>query len=181
MNLRDVVLLTLAVVSLLVAGCATTADSVPQQDPADVTDATGAGAETGAIVGGSSLSRRQYGPKAPAGSPLAQRVIYFDFDAATVKAQYRPVAEAHGEYLRDNARMKVVLEGHADERGSREYNIALSERRAQAVRRLMLFQGAAPEQIRVVSFGEERPVSTASSESAWAQNRRVEIVYAGDE
>jgi peptidoglycan-associated lipoprotein len=163
------------------AGCASTSETVPTQEPVEVDDPTGSGAETGAIVGGSSLSRRQYGPDAPPGSPLAQRAIYFDYDAATVKAEYRPVVEAHGTYLSENPRIRLVLEGNADERGTREYNIALGERRAHAVRRIMLYQGAAPEQIRIVSYGEERPVSAGSGDSAWAQNRRVEIVYAGDE
>ena len=181
MNQHAIFQWVLMALILALAGCASTSEPVPTQEPVDVVDPTAGGAETGAIVGGSSLSRRQYGPDAPPGSPLAQRAIYFDYDAATVKAEYRPVVEAHGTYLSENPRIRVVLEGNADERGTREYNIALGERRGNAVRRLMLYQGAAPEQIRVVSYGEERPVSAGSGDSAWAQNRRVEIVYAGEE
>lgn len=112
-------------------------------------------------------------------NPLSQRTVYFDFDSSEVKPGDREVIMAHAQYLAGNPDAKVVLEGHADERGTREYNIALGERRAKAVAQLMLLQGASQSQIDVISFGEERPVALGHDESAWSANRRVEIIYPG--
>ncbi|MBL4763052.1 MAG: peptidoglycan-associated lipoprotein Pal [Gammaproteobacteria bacterium] len=110
-------------------------------------------------------------------SPLTQRVIYFEFDSAKVKSGDLAALEAHGGYLAERADVHVRLEGHADERGSREYNIGLGDRRAQSIRRLLLFQGAVSDQIETISYGEERPAVAGHNENAWGQNRRVEIVY----
>lgn len=110
-------------------------------------------------------------------NPLSKRVIYFDYDKSEVKDDYRPIIQAHAQFLAANPRARITLEGHTDERGSREYNIALGERRAESVRRLMLFMGASDSQIQTVSYGEERPVATGHDEAAWQQNRRVEIIY----
>jgi peptidoglycan-associated lipoprotein len=112
-----------------------------------------------------------------ANSPLSQQVVYFDFNADTIKAEYNELLVWHGRYLASNQDMKVRLEGHTDERGTREYNIALADRRAQAVSRLLLFQGAKNTQIDVISYGEEKPVALEHDESAWSQNRRVQLVY----
>lgn len=110
-------------------------------------------------------------------SLLATRVVYFEFDSADVSPADRATIEAHAAYLAQNPGATVSLEGHADERGSREYNMALGERRAEAVRRLQSLMGASDQQIRTVSYGEERPAVLGHDESSWAQNRRVEIVY----
>lgn len=110
-------------------------------------------------------------------NPLSKRIIYFDYDSSQVHAEDIPVVNAHAKYLADNASARVRLEGHADERGSREYNVALSERRALSVKRLMSFQGTRADQAEIVSYGEERPVEFGSNEAAWSQNRRVEIIY----
>jgi peptidoglycan-associated lipoprotein len=109
-------------------------------------------------------------------SPLSKRVIYFDYDSDAVRDEYRPVLEAHAAYLVEKGG-QTTLEGHTDERGSREYNLGLGERRGQSVQRLMTVFGARSNQTRVISFGEERPEADGHDESAWAQNRRVEIVY----
>lgn len=111
-------------------------------------------------------------------SVLAQRVVYFDFDKSDVKPEFMAVIQAHAQYLADNPNARVTLEGHTDERGSREYNIALGNRRAQAVRRMLMFHGVADRQVATVSYGEEKPAASGQSEQAWARNRRVEIVYA---
>ncbi|MEC8442916.1 MAG: peptidoglycan-associated lipoprotein Pal [Pseudomonadota bacterium] len=103
--------------------------------------------------------------------------FYFDFDQSSIKSESRAALSAHGAYLAANAGAKVVLEGHADERGTPEYNIALGERRAIAVRDFLLLKGASASQIKVVSFGEEKPAAMGDSESAWSKNRRVEIKY----
>lgn len=110
-------------------------------------------------------------------SLLAERTIYFDFDSSSIREEYRDVIAAHAEYLANHSGKSIALEGHADERGSREYNIALGERRAGSVSSLMSAQGARLSQMDLVSYGEERPLDSASNESAWAKNRRVEIVY----
>lgn len=104
-------------------------------------------------------------------------VIYFDFDQSELRPEYADLLARHANRLAGNSRLKVRLEGHADERGSREYNIGLGERRSQAVRRMLLIQGAAAEQISTVSFGEERPAALGSDDEAYALNRRVEIKY----
>ncbi|MCC6202674.1 MAG: peptidoglycan-associated lipoprotein Pal [Gammaproteobacteria bacterium] len=108
---------------------------------------------------------------------LSVRTIYFEYDSSNIREEYRRVVEAHANALASRPSQVITLEGHADERGSREYNLALGERRAQAVRRQMVLLGAAAGQIRVVSFGEERPANDGSNEEAYALNRRVEIKY----
>lgn len=110
-------------------------------------------------------------------TPLGTHTIYFEFDSSDVPASAQPIIEAHAAYLSAHAGASVTLEGHADERGSREYNIGLGEKRALAVRRLMSLLGATGPQIRTISYGEERPADAGHEESAWQLNRRVEIVY----
>ncbi len=110
-------------------------------------------------------------------SLLSKRVIYFDFDRSVVKPEYRPILSAHSAYLAAHGSARVTLEGHADERGTREYNLGLGERRGNSAMGLMSAQGARGNQLNVVSYGEERPVCRVSDEDCWGQNRRVEIVY----
>ncbi|MEJ8568918.1 peptidoglycan-associated lipoprotein Pal [Elongatibacter sediminis] len=110
-------------------------------------------------------------------SLLSKRVIYFDFDKSVVKPEYRPVLSAHSAYLAAHSTARVTLEGHADERGTREYNLGLGERRGNSAMGLMSAQGARGNQLTVVSYGEERPVCRVSDDDCWSQNRRVEIVY----
>lgn len=112
-------------------------------------------------------------------SPLYKRVVYFEYDSAEVAAADRETVAAHAKLLANNPGVVVTLEGHADERGSREYNIGLGDRRAQSVRKLLEFQGGAGTQVRTVSYGEERPAADGHDESAWHLNRRVELVYPG--
>lgn len=110
-------------------------------------------------------------------SPLANRIIYFDFDRSDIRPEYEAVIIAHGRFLAENPSARVRAEGHTDERGTREYNLGLGERRAQAVQRMLMLQGARADQIQVVSYGEEMPVAFGRDEESWAQNRRVELVY----
>ncbi|HUL14238.1 MAG TPA: peptidoglycan-associated lipoprotein Pal [Methylococcaceae bacterium] len=112
-------------------------------------------------------------------SPLYKRVIYFMYDSSEVMPEYISVINAHANYLASNPGKTVVLEGHADERGSPEYNIALGEQRAKSVAKLMTLQGASDGQLQTVSFGEEKPAVPGHDESAWQQNRRVELAYPG--
>lgn len=110
-------------------------------------------------------------------SLLSKRVIYFDYDQSTIEPEYRELIALHARYLSENPSARMTLEGHADERGSREYNLALGERRANAVAGLMKAQGASASQINVVSYGEERPAENCSNESCWSKNRRAVVVY----
>jgi peptidoglycan-associated lipoprotein len=110
-------------------------------------------------------------------SLLAKRTVYFDFDESVILDQDRPILEAHAQYLSQNLGAAVTLEGHTDERGTREYNLALGERRAISVRQFMSLLGASSQQLRTVSYGEEQPAALEHNEEAWAQNRRVEIIY----
>lgn len=116
-------------------------------------------------------------PSADGAPLLAKRVVYFDYDSNQPKAEDQEVITAHARYLASNPNARVTVEGHADERGSREYNIALGERRANAVQQMLVLQGASRDQIETVSYGEERPASADHDEAAWALNRRVELVY----
>ena len=117
------------------------------------------------------------GALGPEGSLGSQRVIYFDFDSSDIRPEYVDVIGAHGRFLGATPTVRVRLEGHTDERGSREYNIGLAERRAQTVRRALALQGVQESQISTVSYGEERPAASGSDENAYSKNRRVEIVY----
>jgi peptidoglycan-associated lipoprotein len=112
-------------------------------------------------------------------SPVAKRVLYFPLDSAEISNEDRDVIAAHARLLSSNPDVSVVLEGHADERGTREYNLAMGERRAKSVDQLLVLQGVAQSQIQVISFGEERPVALGHDEDAWRLNRRVEILYSG--
>jgi peptidoglycan-associated lipoprotein len=131
--------------------------------------AGGAAGTTAAQYGGASLDD-------PAG-PLTKRIIYFIYDSNEIQPEYVSVINNHAYYLAANKGKTVVLEGHADERGSPEYNIALGEQRAQSVAQLMKLQGVSDSQIQIISFGEEKAAVSGHDETAWQQNRRVEITY----
>ncbi|MHB1100444.1 MAG: peptidoglycan-associated lipoprotein Pal [Burkholderiales bacterium] len=108
---------------------------------------------------------------------LSHRSVYYDFDKSIVKDEYKPMVKAHSEYLVGHASAKVQLQGNCDERGSREYNLALGQRRADSVKKLMEAAGASAAQISTVSYGSEKPRASGHNEEAWAQNRRTDIVY----
>lgn len=110
-------------------------------------------------------------------SAISSRVIYFQFDSAKVSEDSLSILEAHGNFIASHGNVSVRLEGHSDERGSREYNIALADRRAQSVRRILLFEGASSNQLETVSYGEEQPTVSSHTEDSWSLNRRVELVY----
>jgi peptidoglycan-associated lipoprotein len=108
---------------------------------------------------------------------LGRKVIYFDFDKSDIKPEFASIVTTNAQNLTSHPNLKIKLEGNTDERGTREYNIGLGERRAQAVRRALILQGVSQTQIATVSFGAERPAAEGDDEAAWAQNRRVELVY----
>ncbi len=139
-----------------------------------------AGADEGATTSGvSDYGKLSIEALSDPNGPLSQRVIYFAYDSDEVAEPDRELIAAHAAFLAAHSDVKVSVEGHTDERGSREYNIALGERRAQAVRRMLEFQGVSPQQITTVSYGEEKPAVDGHDESAWSMNRRVELVYVG--
>lgn len=117
------------------------------------------------------------GPWEDPSNPLYQRTIYFDYDTAEIKPEYLPVLRTHARYLGTNTGVKATLEGNTDERGTREYNLALGDQRAESVRRLMIADGVPPNQLSTLSYGEERPANPGHSEQAWRLNRRVVIQY----
>jgi peptidoglycan-associated lipoprotein len=108
---------------------------------------------------------------------LVSRVAYFDYDQSNIKSEAMEMLRCHGKWLASNPGARISLEGHADERGTREYNLGLGERRGNAVRDLLLANGGRSEQVAVISYGEERPICTDSEDSCWSKNRRAEIVY----
>ena len=168
----------LALVTVLVTGCEGTYRTKYGEQPAQPPAAVGAdgsgGASTTAVGAGTGFEGDKLEDPS---SLLSKRTVYFDYDSDNVVEGDRAVVEAHAEYLASNPNSEVTLEGHADERGSREYNVALGERRASSVRQLMSLLGATDGQIRMVSYGEERPVVETHGEESWSANRRVEIVY----
>ncbi len=165
-------LIVVILAAVLLAGCA--GQSLPDPDA----NATPVGRDAGPNTDG--FSDDPFGPGEqipdPAGGELSN-IIYFAFDSSEIRGVDTGIVARHAAQLANNSRLDIRLEGHADERGSREYNIGLGERRSQAVRRLLLIQGSSTGQISTVSFGEERPVAIGSNEGDYAQNRRVEIKY----
>lgn len=166
----------IALTAVAATGCGKKATTRAGDDAA-ATGAAGAGAGTNGAYGAGAGKGFAAGSLDDPSSPLSQRKIYFGLDRYDVSDEYRSLVEAHAGYLRSNPSAAVTLEGHTDERGSREYNIALGERRSNAVRDLLVALGAAATQITTVSYGEEKPVADCHDESCWSQNRRVEIVY----
>ena len=110
----------------------------------------------------------------------AERSIYFDFDKSIIKDQYRPVVQANAQYLANSSSARITIQGNCDERGSREYNLGLGQRRADAEKHAMTVLGVSKSQIETVSFGKEKPRCTEHNESCWSQNRRADIVYQGE-
>ncbi|HEY4215132.1 MAG TPA: peptidoglycan-associated lipoprotein Pal [Steroidobacteraceae bacterium] len=168
-------LIALLILAVGLAGCSSKKPKpTPPPPPAEATAGTEASGAGGANAGSVGSDDETAGPQA---GLLAKRVIYFDFDNSEIKGEGTDIVAAHAKYLAANPTARVRLEGNTDERGSREYNIGLGERRAQAVRRALLLQGASDGELSTVSYGEERPATPGNDETAWAKNRRVEIVY----
>ncbi|MDH3274349.1 MAG: peptidoglycan-associated lipoprotein Pal [Gammaproteobacteria bacterium] len=158
----------------LLAGCSS--PTLPDPDPSETGyGESGSGADTDGYDS-DGLGEGEFVDFDPSGGELAS-ILYFEFDSSELRADDTETVTRHARQLAENANLKVRLEGHADERGSREYNIGLGERRSQTVRRMLLIQGASASQISTVSFGEERPAAFGSTEDAYSQNRRVEINY----
>ncbi|NVK41653.1 MAG: peptidoglycan-associated lipoprotein Pal [Oceanospirillaceae bacterium] len=162
----------LALTFAWIAGCSSTST---QTDSADMTG--GMGGTDGAMSSGMGDSGSLSGSSLPGAVANLQTVFYFDFDQSTVRADSFADLEAHARYLAANPQAQVRLEGHADERGTREYNMALGERRGNAVSRFLMVNGVGNGQVEVVSYGEEKPAMMGHDNGSWSQNRRVELKY----
>lgn len=165
-------------IALLAAGCASheAKNEVPVAEHSAATGSTASTASTSAT--------RPVARSAVAGNPLddpnnilAKRSVYFDFDSNEVKDQYEPIVKAHAMFIASHPEARARIEGNCDERGSREYNLALGQRRAEAVKRQMEVLGVANSHVETISYGEEKPAATGHDETAWAKNRRDDIRY----
>jgi peptidoglycan-associated lipoprotein len=169
--------LALAVSAALIAGCATTESSTPT-DPAPVAAPQSQAQPQARGSAPQAPQARAQQRAATAAAPSERdlkKSVYYAFDGYDVKPEYRTLVEQHARYLRDNPSAKIVVEGNADERGSREYNVALGQKRAESVMKMMVVLGARANQIEAVSYGEEKPRLTGHDESAWAENRRSDF------
>ena len=168
--------------SALLFGCSSTpvdqsADAKPATAAPAASSASGASAASGS-VGSSNVATVTLAPHLDPASPISrQRSVYFDYDVFTVKPEYVGLLERHARYLIANPTLKVRIEGNADDRGGAEYNLALGQKRAEAVLKAMQIYGANAAQMEAISWGKKRPVALGQDEAAWAQNRRVDIVY----
>ena len=168
-------LLIPALLSLLVVGCTTTTVDENGGAPVEGRDGTKITSVTAGDVNGNGLPRELTDPK----SKLSQRSIYFDLDKYDVKDEYKDLVAAHAKYLVANRGFKVLIQGNTDERGSREYNLSLGQKRAESVKRALGLLGVKEDQIESVSLGEEKPKNAGHDEAAWAENRRADILYKG--
>lgn len=172
---------------VLVAGCSSTPEQggeeaaegalVESRDAGDGASTHGAGTQGASTLGAAGQGEWSGSALDDPSSPLSTRAIYFDFDSSDIRSEYVDILRAHAQYLIVNPTARLVLEGHGDERGTREYNLALGERRTRVVKQFLMAEGASGTQLDDISYGEERPVDTDQGEDAWARNRRVELLY----
>ena len=164
--------------ALLVAGCSSTPDS--EQTGAPV-DSRGSNDGKIATVTAGNMDSRKLPPElTDPKSILSKRSIYFDYDKFEIKAEYKDLVAAHAKFLTNNRQFKMLIQGNTDERGSREYNLALGQKRADTIKKQLVLLGAREEQVESVSLGEEKPKSDGQSEAAWAENRRGDMLYSGE-
>ena len=174
------ILLTASATALLAAGCASTK---LEEKPAPVVEQSKPPAPAPAPAPPAPVAKVEAPAPPPVdplndpGGVLAKRSVYFDFDRSLIKVEYQPLIEAHGRYLVEHAARQVRIEGSCDERGGREYNLALGQRRADAVRERMELVGVTAARIETISLGKEKPKATGHDEAAWAENRRADLVY----
>ena len=196
-------ILGVAAISIFLAACSTTPDTqnaAPVDErslgagvpggPGSSTSPAGSGSLAGSAIppGGSAAAGAGTMPGGAAGrsaltdprNPLSKRSVYYDYDSFAIKEEFRPLIESHGRYLRDNRTAQIVVQGNTDERGGREYNLALGHKRAESVKRALSIMGVQEQQVETVSFGKEKPKAPGSDEAAWAENRRSDIVYRGE-
>lgn len=161
----------------LLSACASQTTQPESEDPSGHADSSLGGTDR---IGSGSGRASYFNQLQDPSSILSQRSIYYDYDSYTVKGEYRELVMSHAKFLRDNRGASIILQGNTDNRGSREYNLALGQRRADSVRNMMTLAGAPDIQIESVSLGEEKPRALGHDESAWSQNRRTDIIYRGE-
>lgn len=170
-----------AAVLWLATGCSSV--KLDEQSPAPISEASSAGSkptdatDPRAVKPVTAPTSQAVDPFTDPANPLSKKSVYFDFDSFVVKSEFQPLVEAHGRYLAANSAKRISVEGNTDERGGREYNLALGQKRAEAVKQRLMLMGARDAQVETVSFGKEKPRALGSTEEAWAQNRRADIVY----
>ena len=179
------VIVAMALSGLLLAGCAGNKaaysgdikDEAPAVSELKAADDGSSSGSSGAASPSFTSPPKQVDDERQADSLLKNRIIYFEYDKSTIQREYLPTVDAHADFLLRNANRNLVLAGHADDRGSNEYNLALGQRRADAVRDLIMSAGVSSSQVESLSFGEELPRATGQNETAWQENRRVELRY----
>ena len=163
--------------ALLITGCSSTPDTA-EQTSAPVESRTSGNVAT--VTAGNMDSRKLPPELTDPKSILSKRSVYFDYDKFDIKAEYKDLVAAHAKFLSNNRQFKMLIQGNTDERGSREYNLALGQKRAEAVKKQLILLGAREEQVESVSLGEEKPKNPGQNEAAWAENRRGDMLYSGE-
>ncbi|HUY04510.1 MAG TPA: peptidoglycan-associated lipoprotein Pal [Rhodocyclaceae bacterium] len=175
-------LLFVAAASLILAACGSQPPA-PEQTGASVTDSSASAVKNGAQAQPVSPDKLDMTSLAALKDPrsiLSKRSVFFDYNQYVIKAEYQPLLEAHARFLIANPKMKMLIQGNTDERGSREYNVALGQKRADAVKKALLLLGVKEDQLEAVSLGEEKPRNPGHDEAAWAENRRADMLYSGE-
>jgi peptidoglycan-associated lipoprotein len=177
-------LLLLGTVAVLVSACGSQPPA-PEQSPSNVESRTPSDVVTTKPVVSVVPEAKAFDAMSAAAlkdprSPLSKRMVYFDLDSFVVKDEYQSLLSAHAKFLGANAKMKMLIQGNGDERGGREYNLALAQKRADAIKKSLSLMGAKEDQMESVSLGEEKPVCSEQSEECWAKNRRGELLYTGE-
>jgi peptidoglycan-associated lipoprotein len=166
-----------ALIALLIAGCSSTPDTAEQSGaPVESRSGSSVATVTAGGIDGRKLPDELTNPK----SILSKRSVYFDYDKFEVKAEYKELVTAHARFLANNRQFKMLIQGNTDDRGSREYNLALGQKRADSIKKMLVLLGAREDQVESVSLGEEKPKNEGQSESAWAENRRGDMLYSGE-
>jgi peptidoglycan-associated lipoprotein len=169
-----------ALLALLIAGCSSTPDG-PEQGGAPVETRGGGTSSSVATVTAGGIDSRKLPPElTDPKNILSKRSIYFDYDKFDVKPEYKDLVTAHAKFLANNRPFKMLIQGNTDDRGSREYNLALGQKRADAIKKMLNLLGAREEQVESVSLGEEKPKNEGQNEAAWAENRRGDMLYNGE-
>ena len=167
-----------ALLALLIAGCSSTPDA-PEQGGVQVETRNNDGKVATVTAGG--VDSRKLPPElTDPKNILSKRSVYFDYDKYDVRSEYKDLVTAHAKFLTNNRQFKVLIQGNTDDRGSREYNLALGQKRSDAVKKMLTLLGAREDQVESVSLGEEKPKNEGQNEAAWAENRRGDILYQGE-
>lgn len=174
--MRNTLMMMLA--ATLIAGCGTTGE--PEQAGAPVEDRGARKIESSEVKPVTTADPMGAALAAVKQGVLANRSVFFDYDSYVIKDEFKSLVEAHAKFLAANPKVKMLIQGNADERGSREYNLALGQKRAEALRKMLTLLGARDDQIEAVSLGEEKPRCSEANEGCWSQNRRDDMLYTGE-